>query len=104
MKIKIFFSSAIVLAMFAPPLKGASHNPDKEKANSGISFSRLITAEEILNYLRGAPHYHPYACCAAPIPGTSNWIATIENCGTATVFVQNGIIIGHQDHNGYCGD
>lgn len=60
-----------------------------------------VTEQEVLNYLQGAPHYH-WACCAEEIPGTNNWIANIENCGTATVYVSNGRIISHHDNNVHC--
>jgi len=63
-----------------------------------------VSSTQIIDYLKGAPHYHSYACCVVDIPGTCNSTATIENCGTATVYVQNGIIIGHLDHGGICGD
>lgn len=91
---KVFSATALVLGLFA-----ISATPVKEaKVQCGVSNAQIIA------YLQGAPHYHPYACCVVDIPGTCNSKATIENCGTATVFVVDGIIIGHTDAGGYCGD
>lgn len=78
--------------------------------NAGTSVTKpkidetvAITADDIIEYLENCSHHH-WACCATPIPGTSNWTAIIENCGTATVVVNNGIIIVHSDARGICGE
>jgi len=89
---KVFLASALALGMCA-----ISASP-VAKVQCGVSNAAIIA------YLKGAPHYHPYACCVVDIPGTCNSTATIENCGTATVYVQDGIIIGHLDNNGNCGN
>jgi hypothetical protein len=36
------------------------------------------------------------------ISGSCNSQAGIENCGTATVYVSEGIIVGHDDNAGIC--
>lgn len=61
-----------------------------------------VTNAQISTYLsRTHPHHHT-VYSVWDIPGTCNSNASIENCGTATVYVENGIIIGHQDANGIC--
>jgi len=98
-KSKLFFVAAI---MFAVMSLGAT-NPTESASEKAEGNKQLITGEQIIAYLQGAPHFH-WACCARPVPGSSNWTATIENCGSALVYVSNGIIVGHSDANGYCGD
>jgi len=89
---KLFLATALALGLFA-----ISATPlAKSKVQCGVSNAQIIA------YLQGAPHYHPYVCCVTEIPGTCNSKATIENCGTATVFVQDGIVVGHSDANGIC--
>ena len=71
--------------------------PANTKVQCGVSNAQIIS------YLQCCPHHHS-ACCVVDIPGTCNSTASIENCGTATVFVQDGIIVGHTDNGGYCGN
>lgn len=105
MKAKIIFSSTIMAAVLS--LGAAGYKEPAMTASATLvsdanakTEQLRITAQDILNYLQGPPHYH-WACCAEPIPGTSNWTADIEEGGTATVFVSNGIITGHMDQSGF---
>jgi hypothetical protein len=61
-----------------------------------------ITNAQITTYLQNCSHHHTVTY-VQDIPGTCNSKAGIENCGTATVYVSDGIIVGHSDEAGYCG-
>jgi hypothetical protein len=61
-----------------------------------------VTNEQITSYLVNCPHHHSVSW-VRDIAGTCNSQAGIENCGTATVYVSDGNIVGHQDNAGYCG-
>lgn len=83
----------LAMGMFAI----SATNPSNGKSEIKPEESQLrVSAQDVLNYLQGAPHYH-WACCAEPIPGTANWTAQIEEGGTATVYVSGGSIVGHAD-------
>lgn len=60
-----------------------------------------VSNETITKYLERSSHQHT-VYWVQDIPGTCNSLAGIENCGTATVLVQNGNIIAHTDANGIC--
>ena len=93
MKIKKLVLSFAALAAFLV-LSAATTNT---KVQCGVSNAQIIS------YLQTCSHHHT-ACCVVDIPGTCNSKANIENCGTATVFVQDGIIVGHNDVGGICGN
>jgi len=78
MKIKKVLTAITIIA-FAVLSTGA------KRIQCGVSNAAIIA------YLKGAPHYHPYACCVVDIPGSCNSTATIENCGTATQTMKNKI-------------
>ena len=96
---KLFLGAAI---LFAAVSLGASNLPlasGTKAATVKTEAAELrITADDIIAHLQGYPHYHAGACCAVPIPGTTNWLAEIGGGLTATVFVENGIIVGHADN------
>lgn len=89
---KLFLITTLALGLFAISATPVANS----KVQCGVSNAQIIA------YLQGAPHYHPYVCCVQDIPGTCNSKATIENCGTATVFVVDGIIVSHADAAGRC--
>lgn len=89
MKTKKVLAST-VLIVFAVCSMGA------QRIQCGVSNAQIIS------YLDNCPHHHS-ACCVVDIPGTCNSTANIENCGTATVYVIDGSIVGHLDSPGNCG-
>jgi hypothetical protein len=60
-----------------------------------------VGAAEVTAYLQNCSHHHT-VYYVNQITGTCNFTAGIENCGTATVYVQDGIITTHADQNGIC--
>ena len=88
MKIKNVIISVMMLAMFVT-LSSAS------KVQCGV------TNAQITSYLQNCSHHHTVSY-VQDILGTCNSQAGIENCGTATVYVQDGMIIGHTDNSGIC--
>ena len=84
---KLLSAAAIILAAFSMGAK---------RVQCGVSNAQIIS------YLVNCSHHHTSACCVVDIPGTCNSKASIENCGTATVYVVDGAIIGHLDSNGNC--
>ena len=97
---KLFLATTLLLSVFAISAKGPSETM-KPKAKETIQCG--VSSAAIIEYLKTCSHHHTSACCVVDIPGGCNSTATIENCGTATVFVSNGIIVGHSDSNGICG-
>lgn len=92
---KLVLTATLAMGLFAI----SATNPAIEKPEVKSEENQLrVSAQDVINYLTGAPHYH-WACCAELIPGTSNWTAQIEEGGTATVYVSNGIIVNHADAN-----
>ena len=83
---KLILTSAVVLAVFS--MGGAS----SKKVQCGVSNAQIIS------YLVNCNHHHTSACCVTDIPGTCNSKANIEMCGVATVYVSDGIIVGHADN------
>jgi len=88
---RIFFAAALLV--FAAMSMGASSS---KKVQCGVSNAQII------DYLKNCSHHHSTACCVQDIPGTCNSTAQIENCGIATVYVSNGVIVMHAD-NGFGG-
>ncbi len=81
--------SAAALIAFAVCSMGA------KRVQCGVSNA------QIQRYLETCPHHHTvYAVW--DVPGTCNSKAATENCGTATVYVSDGIIIYHNDASGIC--
>lgn len=85
---KLFLTSVIALGMCA-----ISATPAKEsKVQCGVS-------EDIIrSYLQDGPHHHT-TTWFQDLRGSCNSNVGIENNGTATVYVDNGIIVGHSDVN-----
>lgn len=105
-KYAVILLSAFAISATTPGLKG-----DNTNSSSTVNSSRMAVGMEGLQcgvshaqieaYLEGAPHYHT-VFAIRDIAGTCNSEADIENCGKATVYVQNGRIVGHIDQTGYC--
>lgn len=95
---KLFLGAAI---LFAAVSLGASNPPMSIGAKATVKTEAAelrVTEADVIAHLQGAPHYHAAACCAVPIPGTNNWTAQIGGGLTATVFVENGIVVMHTDN------
>lgn len=83
---KIFLAASIALAVFSMGAK---------RVQCGVSN------QQIIDYLKNCSHHHT-VYWVKDIVGTCNSQAGIENCGTATVGVSDGIIIWHTDAGGIC--
>lgn len=92
---QLFLSSAILLAVFCLSATSVSVSAKEKTKQCGV------TNTQIQRYLEGCSHHHT-VYWVSDISGTCNSLAGIENCGTATVFVSEGIIVGHSDANGVC--
>ena len=99
---KINFISAFLLVASFLSVSATNGKTDGAVKNDEI-LQCGVSNSQIKSYLEEGSHHHT-VLWVSDIPGTCNSKAGIENCGTATVFVQNGIIVGHQDANGYCPD
>ena len=93
---KILLGSMALLAFLVISAAKPVASSNEECKQCGVSNSQII------EYLKNCSHHHSSACCVVDIPGTCNSTASIENCGTATVFVTGGSIIGHSDSQGFC--
>lgn len=96
--------SAIAISATTPGQKGENNHLLASAPNSSESDAQYqcgVSNQQIIAYLQGAPHYHT-VYWVEDIPGTCNSKAGIENCKIATVYVQDGQIIGHADARGYC--
>ena len=108
---QIGFAVAVLLAILIgtagtpPTAKEAKHKKTAkiEKLTPELQKQCGITNTQITTYLQTCSHHHTVRY-VRDIPGTCNSEAGIENCGTATVYVSDGIIVGHGDQSGYCGD
>ena len=58
-----------------------------------------VTNAQITSYLQNCSHHHTVQW-VKDVPSSCNSTAGTENCNIATVYVQDGNIIGHAD-NGY---
>ena len=87
---KLFLTTAVALAVFS------MGEASSKKVQCGVSNA------QIKSYLETGSHHHT-VYSVSDVPGTCNSKANIENCGTSTVFVFNGIIVGHSDSGGICG-
>ena len=116
MKKKLQQTGAVIVVLLAILIASAGKNPGPESKRavktitvtaSGASDEECkqcgVTSAQVIEYLQNCSHHHTVSW-VSDIPGTCNSSAGIENCGTATVYVSGGSIIGHQDQAGYCGD
>lgn len=55
-----------------------------------------VTNAQITSYLQNCSHHHT-VYSVSDIRGTCNSSAAIEFGGTAVVYVDNGIVVGHMD-------
>ena len=88
----------IILAVGAatPPAPGDK----KATAPASESLQCGVSNAEVIEYLQNCSHHHT-VYWVQDIPGTCNSKAGIEFGKTATVYVENGIIVGHLDSSGY---
>ncbi|MBI3500344.1 MAG: hypothetical protein HY063_00970 [Bacteroidetes bacterium] len=99
-----FLTAILALGLFAISA-GKAVKPVTKKVSAGNASEMKqcgVTSAQIISYLVNCSHHHTSACCVVDIPGTCNSNASIENCGTATVYVTDGIIVGHIDVAGVC--
>ncbi|MBI3500776.1 MAG: hypothetical protein HY063_03195 [Bacteroidetes bacterium] len=93
----------LALGLFAISA-GKAVKPVTKKVSAG-NASELkqcgVSNAQITSYLQNCSHHHS-VFWVSDIPGTCNSNAGIENCGTATVYVTDGVIVGHVDANGIC--
>lgn len=95
---KILLTSFIMMAVLSV---SATHTTESTNPNSTEIMQCGVTNQQITDYLVNGPHHHT-VYSVWDVRGTCNSKASIENCGTATVFVENGMIVGHQDAAGIC--
>lgn len=69
-----------------------------ETKNTGESTRCVVTLAQMQDYLGSCSHHHTVYWIQY-IPGSCDGLAGIEGGQTATVHVENGIIINHQDSN-----
>ena len=84
---KLFLASALLMGMFAV------------SATSATKVQCGVTNAQITSYLQTCSHHHT-VYSVSDIPGSCNSSANIDGGRTATVFVANGIVIGHSDSSG----
>jgi len=94
--VKLTLTSLVMMALFTLNAAKAT-GPGKEDAKAA-SARCTVTLAQMITYLQGAPHYHTVYEIDY-IPGTCNGLAQVAG-GTSTVFVENGIIVGHTDQSG----
>lgn len=100
--LKLIFSTVILFVVLTA---GANRTTESVKSSTSDEFNTVnqcgVSNAAIQRYLENCSHHHT-VYWVQDIPGTCNSNAGIENCGTATVFVSNGIIVGHTDMSGIC--
>jgi|ERR1041385_2343772 hypothetical protein len=102
MKTKKMFLAAALLGLFAvsatnpaSTIKAVNLNNPEECKQCGVSNATIT------EYLVNCSHHHT-VYSVSDIPGTCNSSAMIESCQMSTVYVTNGVIIGHADSNISC--
>ncbi len=98
-KLILIFAIAFGMLSLSATNPTASEKTAKETTKisaENVSSCGGVTGSMVADYLRNCSHHHT-VYSEAPIPGTCNWLAQIESCGTSVVYVDNGIIIGHAD-------
>ncbi len=94
--IKFLLTSLIMMAVLS---LGATRTTEPVKAFENLDCKRcLVSLGQMQEYLATGSHQHTVYWIQY-IPGTCNGLAGIEGGQTATVFVENGVIINHQDAN-----
>jgi hypothetical protein len=95
---KIFPLAVLTLGIFALgatyPSASGSNGAESDLKQCGVSNGQIV------EYLQS--HGHTVVWGPVDIPGTCNSRAGIENCSTATVYVENRAIIGFSTSAGYC--
>lgn len=97
--IKILLTSIVMMAVLTV---SATRTTESTNPNSTEMTQCGVTNAQITDYLINCSHHHT-VYSVWDVRGTCNSKASIENCGTATVFVESGMIVGHQDQTGVCG-
>jgi hypothetical protein len=87
---KLLLASAILLAVFCVSATSSTTSASDEMLQCGVTNAQITT------YLQECSHHHT-VYWVQDIVGTCNSKAGIENVGTATVYVSNGIVISHTD-------
>ena len=98
---KLLLTLSLILAIFCVSATNGKETEKKEPKAEMVQCG--VTNSQIYNYLVNCSHHHSVGDIT-DIPGTCNSKAVIESCKTATVYVVEGIIVGHQDSNGFCKD
>ena len=96
--IKFLLTSLVMMAVLTVSATRTTESTSPESTEMkqcGVSNSQIST------YLRNCSHHHT-VYWVQDISGTCNSLAGIENCGTATVYVSDGVIIYHADNIGSC--
>jgi hypothetical protein len=97
----------VTLIMFAMLTLNATRVSETIKSNAAEKYDATmqcgVSNSQITAYLQNCSHHHA-VLWVTNIEGTCNSKAGIENCGTATVYVTEGVIVGHTDSQGYCGN
>jgi hypothetical protein len=97
---KFFIISAAILGLFAISSFSTESSAVRSAEPAAIVQCGVSNAA-IKEYLETCSHHHT-VYNVWDVPGTCNSKATIENCYTATVYVSDGIVIGHMDASGIC--
>lgn len=97
-KTKILLTALVMMAMLTV---SATRTPDSTSPESTVIKQCGVSNSQISAYLRTGSHHHT-VYWVQDIPGTCNSLAGIEGCGTATVYVVEGSIVGHLDNTGVC--
>ena len=98
-KIKLLLTSFTL--MMTVITVGATHTAESTSPESTVVKQCGVTNAQISSYLRNCSHHHVPGAIT-DIPGSCNSSVVIENCLTSTVFVSEGIIVGHQDYGVSC--
>ena len=100
---RMLLVSAILFAVMS---LNATRVTAPASSNAAAEFNTVkqcgVSNSQITSYLQNCSHHHT-VYWVRDITGSCNSEAGIENCKKATVFVENGIIVGHQDSNDVCG-
>jgi hypothetical protein len=95
----------VAATMFAVMTLNATRVSEPSGLSAAAEYNKVkqcgVSNEQITSYLQNCSHHHSVAW-VRDITGTCNSLAAIENCNQATVFVSDGIIVGHQDTNVNC--
>ncbi len=98
---KLLLLPALLLAFFMLSGMNVNMHSMSVKTFSAKKDQCGVTDAAVATYLRNCSHHHSVTS-VTDIPGTCNFSAAIENCGTATVYTSDGIVVGHMDNYSPC--